>query len=72
MKNVTLRARISPQYISDWLNPNSLGTMSAFGYHVRAFQALKRHKRHAYEDRMQERAIMRAECDSMDFWGMWK
>ena len=39
---------------------------------VRAFQTLKRHKRRAYEDRMQERAIMHAECDSMDFWRMRK
>ena len=66
MENVTLRARKSPQAFFDWLNPHSLGTMSAYGYLDRAFQALKRHKRRAYDDRMQERAIMRAECDSMD------
>ena len=39
---------------------------------VRSFQTLKRHKMRAYEDRMQERAIMRAESDSMDFWRLWK
>ena len=70
MENVTLRARRSPQALSDWLNPHSLGTMPAFGYLVRAFQALKRHKRRACEDRMQEPAIMHAH--SMDFWLMWK
>ena len=39
---------------------------------VRSFQTLKRHKMRAYEDRMQERAIMRSENDSMDFWCMWR
>ena len=39
---------------------------------VRSFQALKRHKMRAYEDRMQDRATMRAESDSMDFWRLWK
>ena len=31
MENVTLGAH-KPQAVSDWLNPNCLGTMSAFGY----------------------------------------
>ena len=39
---------------------------------VRSFQTLKRQKRRAYEARMQERAIMRAESGSMDFWRMRK
>ena len=31
MKNVTLRGH-GPEAVSDWLNPLSLGTMSASGY----------------------------------------